>query len=207
MDIEIENMRELSVFTAVPRPLNTNIITPHRVFHWNFEDGSVVRHKARLVPRGFANVFGVDNNKSHLYAPVMRLESFQVLASIAALFDLVIRPFEVSAAYLHGGIDGEVYMEPPPVYRDRGSVLEGNETRPRGETHVYVMISNLIQIIKVYTLFAAARGPRGCSSLRREDDDECERRVQLVSPTRQANHRTAKWRTQLWTLSNLDPVP
>ena len=167
MDIEIENMRDLSVFTAVPRPLNTNIITPRWVFHWNFEDGSLVRHKARLVSRGFAHVFGVDNNESYLYAPVMRLESFRVLAPIAALFDLDIRPSEVSAAYLHGDIDGEVYMGSPPVYGDRGSVLEGNETRPRGETHVYVMISNYIQVIRVYTLSAAARGWRGCSSLRR----------------------------------------
>ena len=48
----------------------------------------------------------------------MRLESFQVLLSIAAWFDLNLCQFDVSAAYLHGEIDGEVYMEPPPGCRD-----------------------------------------------------------------------------------------
>jgi len=76
MNIEIENMRHLRVFTVVPRPLNTAIITPRWVFHWNFENGSLVEHKARLVGRGFAQVFGADYTEAHLYAPGMRLESF-----------------------------------------------------------------------------------------------------------------------------------
>ena len=64
--------------------------------------------------RGFTQVSGIDYNEAHLYAPVMRLKSFQVLLSIAAWFDLDLCQFDVSAAYLHGEIDGEVYMEPPP---------------------------------------------------------------------------------------------
>jgi len=89
----------------------------------DFENGSLVKHKARLVARGFAQVFGVYYNGAHLYAPVMRLESFRVLASIAMLSDLDLRSFDVSAAHLHGDIVGEVYMEPPPGYGGRGSVL------------------------------------------------------------------------------------
>ena len=33
---------------------------------------------------------------------------------IAALFDLLLCKFDTPAAYLHGAIDGEVYMEPLP---------------------------------------------------------------------------------------------
>jgi len=52
----------------------------------------------------------------------MRPESFRSLISIAALFDLDLRQFDVSAAYLHGDIDGEVYMDPPPGYGNGDSV-------------------------------------------------------------------------------------
>jgi len=48
-------------------------------------------------------------------------------------------------------------MESPSDYGDRGSVLEGDGTRPKVETHVYLIISNYIQIIRVYASF------RGCA--------------------------------------------
>src|SRR5258706_5719515 len=42
MDLEIETMRRLSVFTTVPRPANTNIITPRWVFRRKFENGALI---------------------------------------------------------------------------------------------------------------------------------------------------------------------
>ena len=38
MDFEIETMRRLNVFTAVPRPAKTNVITPRWVFRRKFEN-------------------------------------------------------------------------------------------------------------------------------------------------------------------------
>jgi hypothetical protein len=116
MDAEIDNMRRLTVFREVPRPIGKNIVTPRWVFHRKFEHGTLVEHKARLVARGFTQVSGIDYNEAHLYAPVMCLESFRTLISIAAIFDFDLRQFDVSAAYLHGEVDGEVYMEPPLGY-------------------------------------------------------------------------------------------
>jgi len=49
MDDEINNMRRLNVFKEVPRPKAHNIITPKWVFRRKFEDGILVKHKARLV--------------------------------------------------------------------------------------------------------------------------------------------------------------
>ena len=45
-----------------------------------------------------------------------------VLLSISTWFDLDLRQFDGSAAFLHGEIDGEVYMEPPPGHGDGDSV-------------------------------------------------------------------------------------
>jgi hypothetical protein len=100
IDIEIENMRRLNVFRSVPRPHDTNTITPRWVFRRKFENGALVKHKARLVARGFTQISGFDYNEAHLYTPVMRLESFRTLLSIAAWFDLHLQQFDVSAAYL-----------------------------------------------------------------------------------------------------------
>ena len=80
---------------------------------------SLNKHKTRLVARGFTQV---DYNEAHLYAPVMRLEFFRILLTIAAWFDLDLHQFDVQVAHLHGKIDGDVYMEPSPGHGDGDSV-------------------------------------------------------------------------------------
>jgi len=70
---------------------------------------------------------------------------FRVFASIAALSDLDFRSFDVSATHLHGDIDGGL-RGTTPRYGDKGSVLERDGTHPRAGTHVYLLISNYIQI-------------------------------------------------------------
>ena len=66
-----------------------------------------------MVARGFTKASDVDYCEAHLDAPVVRLEPFRALISIAALFNHDLRQFHISAAYLHGDTDGEAYMEPP----------------------------------------------------------------------------------------------
>ena len=105
---EINNLRRLSVFQEVPCPTNKNVITPRWVFRRKFENRTLIKYKGRLVARGFTQVPGVDYHESYLYAPVVRLESIRMLN---------LRQFDVSAAYLHGEIDGEVYMDPPAGYQ------------------------------------------------------------------------------------------
>jgi len=134
---------------------------------------------------------------------------FRVLASIAALPDLNIRSFDVSAAHLHGDIDGEVNMESSSEYEDRGSVLEGDGTRPRAETHMYLINPNYIQIMRVYTSFRSCAWLAGVLVVeegRTEDDDKAKEGsdlcLQLGGPTTELPNGG----TQLWTLSTLNLV-
>ena len=64
----------------------------------------------------------------------MRLKSLRVLLAIAAWFDLDLRQFDVSAAYLYGEIDGEIYMEPLPGHGDGDSVRKLLKRSLRPET-------------------------------------------------------------------------
>ena len=114
MDMEIETTCCLNIFNAVPHPANTNVITPQWVFRRKFENGTLIKHKARLVARGFTQTPGINYNEAHLYAPVMCLKSFHTLLMITGWFDLDLHQFDVAAAYLHGEIDRDIYMESPP---------------------------------------------------------------------------------------------
>lgn len=43
-------------------------------------DGVVVRYKARLVARGFSQIYGVDYTET--FSPVMRLQSFRIMMAV-----------------------------------------------------------------------------------------------------------------------------
>ena len=82
-------------------------------------------YKARLVARGFTQVYGLDYDETH--APVTWLETIRLLLGIAAKKDWEIRQIDVKSAYLYGDLDEEIYMSPPPGY----NVPEGHVLRLR----------------------------------------------------------------------------
>ena len=73
--------------------------------------GDVVRFKARLVARGFSQVYGMDYLDT--FAPVTKLASIRILLAIAAVEDLEIHQMDVVMAFLLGDLDEEIYMEQP----------------------------------------------------------------------------------------------
>ena len=112
-------MRHLRAFTAVPRPLNTILITPRWVFslelrEWLTRPAQGTPSRTRIRPSLRCRLYGTPpicpGDATRIF--------FRVLASIATPPGLNLRLFDVSAAHLHGDIDGEVYMESPSEYGD-----------------------------------------------------------------------------------------
>ena len=63
-------------------------------------DGSINKYKARLVVKGYAQVFGVDFSET--FAPVARLETIRMLMSLAAQKGWIIHQMDVKSAFLNG---------------------------------------------------------------------------------------------------------
>jgi len=85
-------------------------------------DGSVERHKVRLVAKGFTQKHGIDYFDT--YAPVARIATIRLLIAIAAIHKLVIHQMDVKTAFLNGELDEEIYMEQP-----EGFVMPGQEKK------------------------------------------------------------------------------
>jgi hypothetical protein len=71
---ELDQIEENDTWELVPRPKNKNVIDTKWVFRNKLnEDGKVIRNKARLVCKGYAQIEGIDIEET--FSPVFRMEA------------------------------------------------------------------------------------------------------------------------------------
>jgi hypothetical protein len=80
-------------------------------------DGSLEHFKARLVAKGCSQIPGVDFKET--YSPTVKYDSIRSILAIAAAKDLEMRQFDIKTAFLHGGLEEEIYMNQIQGYEDK----------------------------------------------------------------------------------------
>jgi hypothetical protein len=71
------------------------------------EVGAIIKHKARLVARGFLQQEGIDFDDT--FAPVARMESVRLLLALAAKEGWRVHHMDVKSVFLNGDLKEEVY--------------------------------------------------------------------------------------------------
>jgi hypothetical protein len=121
---EYDSIIRNSVWDVVPRPQDKSVVSSRWLYKVKqAADGSVEKHKARFVARGFSQVEGIDYDET--FAPVARYSSIRSMLALSAQMGWKIHQMDVKTAFLNGKIEEEVYIEQP----------EGFETFDR-ESHV-----------------------------------------------------------------------
>jgi transposase InsO family protein len=121
---ELQSLKDLHVFVLVPRssiphgrrPMKGKLVCKRK----RDDSGKVIRFKVRYVAKGYAQIYGVDFDKTT--APTARLESFRLVLHLAAMLDWDIQQFDIKTAFLHGVLppDEIAYMEQPPGFAEPG---------------------------------------------------------------------------------------
>ena len=113
---EVNSLIRNHTWDLVPRPRDRQVVTNKFAFkHKKDESARIVRPKARLVARGFSQIYRVDYLDT--YAPVVKLASIRILLAIAAIFRLEIHQMDVVTAFLTGDLEEEIYMEQPEGFK------------------------------------------------------------------------------------------
>jgi hypothetical protein len=117
MTDEYKALVDNGTWRLVPRPPHTNVISGKWVFKHKYRaDGSLARHKARWVVRGFSQRHGIDYDET--FSPVVKPPTIRVVLSIAASRSWPIHQLDVKNAFLHGHLNETVYCEQPPGFVD-----------------------------------------------------------------------------------------
>lgn len=109
---ELKSHEEKGTWKVVPLPEGVKPVTSRWVNTDKYgPDGQLIRHKSRLVARGFQQEEGIDYEET--YASVVKPASTRILLALAAILSWRIHQGDVKTAFLNSNLDKPVYMRPP----------------------------------------------------------------------------------------------
>jgi hypothetical protein len=121
MQSEMDAVEKNRTWEPADLPRGHRVITLKWVFKLKRDEaGAIVKHKARLVARGFVQREGIDFDDT--FAPVTRMESVRLLFALVAQKGWRVHHTDVKSAFLNGDLNEEVYVHQPP-----GFVIPGKE--------------------------------------------------------------------------------
>ena len=121
---EIQSLHDLQVFVLVPcstLPPGCHPMCGKLVGKCKHNDlGTITCYKVRYVVKGYAQCYGVDNDK--MTTPTAHLESFCLVLHLTASLCWDLHQFNVKTAFLNGVLPNDeiTYMEQPSGFEEPG---------------------------------------------------------------------------------------
>lgn len=118
------NMTEINNnWDLVDKPKGREIVGVKWICKTKFnQDGSLQKHKARFVAKGFTQKPDIDFFET--FAPVPRLETIRILIALATQKRWQIFQLDVKSAFFDGKLNEEIYVQQP-----QGFLVKGGEDK------------------------------------------------------------------------------
>ncbi|GJR81453.1 retrovirus-related pol polyprotein from transposon TNT 1-94 [Tanacetum coccineum] len=169
MQEELYQFDRLQVWKLVDKPFGKTVIKLKWLWkNKKDEDQTVIRNKARLIAKGYAQEEGIDFEES--FAPVACLEAIRIFVAYAAHKSFSIYQMDVKTTFLNGPLKEDAYVakldgfvdpdHPEKVYRLR-KALYGLKQAPRAwydEHSNFLMSKGFTKVTIDPTLFMIRYG-------------------------------------------------
>ncbi|KAG8499226.1 hypothetical protein CXB51_005742 [Gossypium anomalum] len=110
MEAEIEMIHKNDTSELVEKPEQKKVIGVKWVFRVKYNvDGSLNKHKAILVVKGYSQQYGIDFIET--FAPVARLDAIKLLFTLAAQKGWRIHQLDAKSTFLNGFLKEEIFIE------------------------------------------------------------------------------------------------
>ncbi|GJV78360.1 retrovirus-related pol polyprotein from transposon TNT 1-94 [Tanacetum coccineum] len=117
MQEELHQFDRLDVWELVDRPLCKNVINLNWLWkNKRHEENTVIRNKAHLVAKGYAQKEGIDLEES--FTLVAWLEAIRLFIAYAAHKSFTVYQMDVKTTFLYGPLKEEVYVNQPDGFVD-----------------------------------------------------------------------------------------
>lgn len=112
MDLEIQALQNNNTWDIVDLPKGKRPISSKWVYKAKLKaNGTLERHKARLVIRGCMQKEGIDFHET--FSLVVTMTTIRALVATAVKKGWFMSQLDLNNAFLHGDIDTKVYMKVP----------------------------------------------------------------------------------------------
>src|SRR6202789_4023968 len=117
MKAELDLLTEKGTWELVQKPPDAVPISNKWIFFnkWN-KEGEVVRYRARLVAKGYAQQPGFDYRETFL--PVVRMDTLHAILALVPEKELKLHQMDVKGAYLNGTLQEIIYMKQHEGWED-----------------------------------------------------------------------------------------
>ncbi|GJS29253.1 retrovirus-related pol polyprotein from transposon TNT 1-94 [Tanacetum coccineum] len=128
MQEELNEFKRLDVWELIPRLDKVMVITLKWIYKVKLDElgGILKKNKARLVARRYRQEEEINFEES--FAPVARLDAFQIFPAFAAHMNMIVYHMDVKTAFLNGILREEAYVSQPEGF--------GDSNNPN---HVYIL--------------------------------------------------------------------
>ncbi|GJR78475.1 zinc finger, CCHC-type containing protein [Tanacetum coccineum] len=124
MKVELDSINRNNTWELTTLPKGHKSIGLKWVFKTKKDvNGNIIRHKARLVTKGYIQQHDIDFEE--VFAPVAKMETIRLLLAIAVNNKWEVHHLDVKSAFLHGDLKEEVYVIQPEGFmmrQDQGKV-------------------------------------------------------------------------------------